>query len=128
MTFNDDPDLLKKVIIGYESQVYGYDIKTKVKSLQWKRPEEPRPEKAYQVRSNVKVLLTVFFDCNGVVHHEFLPQGRTVNNEYYLEVKRRLREAIRQNCRKTNHGFCIMITHLFTHRCLCVSFWGKTKP
>ncbi|KAA1414165.1 hypothetical protein F0U44_22385, partial [Nocardioides humilatus] len=44
----------------------------------------------------MKVLLTVFFDCNGVVHHEFLPQGRTVNKEYYLEVMRRLREAIRQ--------------------------------
>ena len=24
-----------------------------------------------------KVLLTVFFECNGVVHNEFLPQGRT---------------------------------------------------
>ena len=44
----------------------------------------------------MKDLITVFFDCNGVVHHEFLPQGRTVNKEYYLEVMRRLREAIRQ--------------------------------
>ena len=33
----------------------------------------PRPKKARQVRSNVKVLLTVFFDCRGVVYHEFLP-------------------------------------------------------
>ena len=37
-TFNDDPDLLKKVITGNESWVYGYAIKTK--SSQWKRPEE----------------------------------------------------------------------------------------
>ena len=43
----------------------------------------------------MKVLLTVFFDCNGV-DHVFLPQGRTINKEYYLEVMRRLREAIRQ--------------------------------
>ena len=57
---------------------------------------ESRPKKARQVRSNVKVLFTVFFDCNGVMHHEFLPQGRTVNKEYYLEVMRRFREAIRQ--------------------------------
>ena len=48
------------------------------------------------VRSNVKVLLTVYFDCNGVVHHEFLPQGITINKEYYLEVIIRLHEAIRQ--------------------------------
>ncbi|XP_032688012.1 protein GVQW3-like [Odontomachus brunneus] len=32
----------------------------------------------------------------GVVHHEFLPQGRTVNKEYYLQVMLNLREAIRQ--------------------------------
>ena len=56
----------------------------------------PRPKKACQVRSNVKVLLTVFFDCNGVVYHGFSPQCRAVNKEYYLEVMRRLREAIRQ--------------------------------
>ncbi|UYV66957.1 hypothetical protein LAZ67_4003451 [Cordylochernes scorpioides] len=31
-----------------------------------------------------------------VVHHEFLPQGRTVKKEYYLKVMRNLREAIRQ--------------------------------
>ena len=54
------------------------------------------PTKARQVRSNVGDLLNVFFDCNGVVHHEFLPQGRIVNKEYYLEVMRRLRKAIRQ--------------------------------
>ena len=53
----------------------------------------PRPKKARQVRSNVKVLLTVF--CS-VVHHEFLPQGRTVNKEYYLQITCNLREAIRQ--------------------------------
>ena len=65
---------------------------------QYKRPEGPRPKKARQVRSNVMVLLTVVFNCNGVLHHEFLPQGRIANKEYYLEVMRRLREAIRQKC------------------------------
>ena len=34
----------------------------------------------------MKVLLTVFFDCNVVMHHEFLPQDRTINKEYNLEV------------------------------------------
>ena len=55
-----------------------------------------KTKKARQVRSNMKVLLTIRFDCNGVVHQEFLPQGRTVNKEYYLEVMHRLREEIHQ--------------------------------
>ena len=102
-TFNDDSDLLRNAITGDESWVHGYDIETK--SSQWKLPEEPRPKKTRQDRSNVKVLLSIFFNCNGVVHNEFLPQGRTVF-----------------------HGFCIMITHQLSHRCLWVSFWPRTQP
>ena len=30
-----------------------------------------------------------------------------------------------QSCGKTNHGFCTMIRHQFTHRCLWVTFWPK---
>ena len=91
---NDDPDFLKRVITGNESWVYGSDVETKAQSSQWKYTKSPRPKKTRQVRSNVKVFLIVFFDYHGVVHQEFLPQGRTVNKEYYLEVMRRLREAI----------------------------------
>ncbi|CAD7012591.1 unnamed protein product [Ceratitis capitata] len=35
-------------------------------------------------------------NCKSVVHHEFLPQGRTVNKEYYLQVMCNLRETNRQ--------------------------------
>lgn len=93
---NNDPSLLERVITGDETWVYGYDVETKAQSSTWKHSTSPRAKKARQVRSNVKVLLTVFFDFNGIVHQEFLPQGRTVNKEYYLEVMRRLREAIRK--------------------------------
>ena len=65
-TFNDDPDLLKKVITGGELWVYDNDIETKAQSSQWKHPAEPRVQKTHQVWSNVKILLTVFFDRNGV--------------------------------------------------------------
>ena len=81
--FNNDPDLLKKVITGGESWVYlyGYDFKMKAQSSQLKRSGEQKPKKAHQVRLNVKVLFTDFFDCNGVVHHELLLQGRMFNKE-----------------------------------------------
>ena len=48
-TFNDDSDLLKKVITGGESWVYDYGIDTKTQSSQRKRPEEPRLIKGRQV-------------------------------------------------------------------------------
>jgi hypothetical protein len=37
-----------------------------------------------------------FFDSEGVVHHEFLSQDKAMTKEYYLEVIKRLREAIRK--------------------------------
>ncbi|UYV79141.1 hypothetical protein LAZ67_17001224 [Cordylochernes scorpioides] len=82
----DDPNLLQRVITGNEAWL----------NHLMEAAARTKTEKANQVRSNVKVLLTVFFDCRFVVHHEFLPQGRTVNKEYYLQVMRNLREAIRQ--------------------------------
>ena len=45
IAFNDNPNLLKKVITGYESWLYGYDIAIKAKLLYWKRPEKPRSKK-----------------------------------------------------------------------------------
>jgi transposase len=49
------------------------------------------------VRSTVKVLLTVFFDYRGIVHHSCAPEGQTINKEYYLEVIRHLRDAVWRN-------------------------------
>ncbi|VVC25608.1 Transposase, type 1 [Cinara cedri] len=67
-----------------------------LRSSQWKTPNSPRPKKARQVRSQVKVMLTVFFDYQGVVHHEYTPKGQTITQEYYIDVLRHLRDAVRR--------------------------------
>ncbi|UYV77115.1 hypothetical protein LAZ67_14003347 [Cordylochernes scorpioides] len=66
------------------------------KSLKRRFKNEPRPKKARKAPSKVKVMLTVFFDNQGIVHHEFQQQGSTITADSYLGVLRRLREAIRQ--------------------------------
>ena len=53
-------------------------------------------KKARQVRSNVKVMLTCVFDSRGIVHHEYAPEGQIINKEYYLEILRHLRDAVRR--------------------------------
>ena len=108
-TFNGDPDLLKKVITGNESCVYDYDIETKVQSSQWKHP---RPKKTRQVLSNMKVLLTVFFNCNGMLHYQFLHQGRTSLKLCVDCVKQFVRNA--RICGRTNYGFYTTITLQFS--------------
>ena len=39
----------------------------------------------------------MFFYWKGIVHYEFVPLGETVSKEFYLNILKRLREAV---CRK----------------------------
>ena len=91
-----DEKLLENVITGDESWVFQYDPETKRQSRQWKSVSSPRPKKARMQRSQVKVMLITFFDHQGMVHHEFVPQGQTVNQHFYKEVLTRLVNKIRQ--------------------------------
>ena len=42
------------------------------------------------------MLLVEFFDCKGIVHHEFVPRGSMVNRQLYKDVLARLRDAVRR--------------------------------
>jgi len=41
-------------------------------------------------------MLICFFDAKGIVHSEFVPTGRTVNQVFYLGVLKRLRNSVRR--------------------------------
>ena len=90
----NNTQILSKVVTGDETWCYGYDPETNQASSQWKTPNSPKPKKAQQVRSNVKLMLISFFDANGIVHKEFAPPGQTVNQQFYLEVLRRLHDSV----------------------------------
>jgi len=42
----------------------------------------------------MKVMLIAFFDMEGIVYYEYVPQSRTVNQQFYLQVLKRLRLAV----------------------------------
>jgi len=90
----EDVQFLNNGVTGDESWVYGYDPETKQQSSQWKGPTSPRPKKGRQVRSKTKVMLLAFFYSEGIVHHEYAPDGKTINKEFYVEVLRRMRESV----------------------------------
>jgi hypothetical protein len=82
----NDTTFLPSIITGDESCVYGYDPETKQISSQCKTSSSPRPKKVRRVLSKVKTMLIAFFDAEGLVHHEFLPQRQTMNQTVYITV------------------------------------------
>jgi hypothetical protein len=58
-------------------------------------------------------------DIRGIVHYKLVPTGQTVNQVYYLEVLKRLREKVKTEMTRTS---CITTMHLLTRHCLWGSF------
>ena len=42
-------------------------------------------------------MLIAFFEIDGLVHHEYVPRGQTVNKELYKTVLQRLRDAVHKH-------------------------------
>jgi hypothetical protein len=59
---HENKDLLKNVITGDETWVYGYDTKTKQQSSHWKSHALLHPKKAQQVHLRVRTMLLVFLN------------------------------------------------------------------
>jgi hypothetical protein len=54
----------------------------------------PRLKTAHMSKSHIKKVLIILFDIKGIVHFEFIPQSQMVNQTYYVEILKRLREAV----------------------------------
>ncbi len=92
----EDPTLLDRLITTDECWVSIYKPETKQQSMYWLRSDQPRPVKATRGRSLAKTMLILFFDSRGPLHIDFLPEGETVNSEYFISVLREVRESIRR--------------------------------
>jgi hypothetical protein len=90
-----DPHFHERVITGDEAWIYEYDPETKRQSAEWKHLGSPRTKKVRKSRSKIKTMLIVFFDICGVVHHEYVPAGQTINAQFCVEVLKCLRERVR---------------------------------
>ena len=75
MCQEDESTFFKRLITQDETWVHHYDPETKAQSMQWKHLDSPPPKKARVQPSAGKVMLTVFWDQDGVVMTDFLEKG-----------------------------------------------------
>ncbi|UYV66161.1 CLCN3 [Cordylochernes scorpioides] len=80
--------------IGSKMLSRRWNMETKRQSSQWLETGELIFKKARMIKSKLKCLLITFFDVKGLVHYEFVPEGQSINQLYFLDVLRCLREAV----------------------------------
>jgi hypothetical protein len=64
--------------------------------MEWRSKDSPRPKKPRMSKSKVKIMLFCFFDIRGIIYFEFVSEGTTVNQTFYLEVLKRLIDTVRR--------------------------------
>jgi hypothetical protein len=88
---------LQRVITGDESWIYEHDPETRRQSEEWKHGGSPCSKKARKSHSKIRSCPSVvFFFLRGLVQHEFVPHGRTVNAAFNVEVLKLLHECVRR--------------------------------
>ena len=98
--YNVNPEnFLSRVVTGDETWVHYYDPPSKFESMEWKHAGSPRTKKFKVSRTTKKVMATVFWDTDGVIHIDYLPRGTTMNGQYYADLLVRLRESIKEKRR-----------------------------
>ena len=77
-----DERFWENIITGDETWCFAYDPATKRHSAEWVGQNSPKPKKLRFQKSRVKMVLIVFFDAEGAVHREFVPEGQKENAEF----------------------------------------------
>jgi hypothetical protein len=87
-----------KIITGDETWCFASDPETTRQSSEWVGETSPWPKKLKFQRSCIKTMLIIFFDSQGIVHKEFIPERKTVNAEFYKGVLDHLLQCIQWVC------------------------------
>jgi len=96
LLMGQDECLWENIITGVGTWCFAYNPATKQQSAEWVGQNSPKPKKLRFQKSRVKTMLIVFFDAEGIIHREFVPEGQKVNAEFYVGVLDRLLKRIRR--------------------------------
>ena len=75
--------MLNNIITIDETWVRAYKPELKRQSAKWRHEGSPRRQKFRHNPSPVKLMVMLAYDVQGVILCHFVPQGETVNAQYY---------------------------------------------
>jgi hypothetical protein len=77
---DEGEDMLNRIVTGDESWVHHCQPESKRSSMQWKHPSSPSTKTFKVTPSAGKVMLTAFWDSQGVLLFHFQNHGENVNS------------------------------------------------
>ncbi|GFR64094.1 histone-lysine N-methyltransferase SETMAR [Elysia marginata] len=103
-------EFIQRIITGDESWVHHNDPESKRQSMEYRHKSSPSPRKFNVVVFARKVVLSVFWDSEGIVLIEFLKQGNTINSEWYIPTLRKLSVRLKRESAPQSTQYCITTT------------------
>lgn len=79
-------EFMRRYVTVDETWIHYYTPETKEQSKQWISPGQKAPKKAKTVASAGKVMATVFWDSQGIIHIDYLEKGKTITGAYYCAL------------------------------------------
>jgi hypothetical protein len=93
---DEGEDMLNMIVTENESWVHHYQFESKRTSVKWNHTILPSSEKFNFKPSVGKVMLTLFWDSQGVLSCHFQNRGENMNAALSCEVLLKLQDAIRR--------------------------------
>ncbi|UYV61790.1 hypothetical protein LAZ67_1006570, partial [Cordylochernes scorpioides] len=98
--FEANPEeFVNRIVTMDETWAHHFTPESKQQSMQWRQSGSSPPKKAKTVPSTGKVMVSVFWDSEGVLLLDFLNKGQTITGNYYANLVKQLREAIKEKRR-----------------------------
>jgi len=79
-----------------ETWLYHYGPETKQQSMEWRHSSSPRPKKFRVQKPAGKILASIFWDQDGILLIDYLPNGQTINAEYYSSLLVKLKDILKE--------------------------------
>jgi hypothetical protein len=86
-------ETLSQIVKADETWAYCFELETK-KALHRMVPSSVSPQK--NSKSPLKVTITVFWDCEGVILVDVILRGMTINSKTYIKSVTELRKPFKQ--------------------------------
>ena len=92
----DLKDFLLRLVTMDETWLYHYDPETKQQPMEWWHSGSPCLKQFRVQKSARKVLASLFWDQDGILLIDDLPNGQTINAEYYSSLLGQLKDILKE--------------------------------